>query len=311
MSVFARDKQGLAAQPRRSLAWVLAVCAAAVVLSAWVHSGFVWSIHRWLAQARRWRSVVGPLEGLPMLVPGILALALTPRRGRWAALGLKKVSSRWIWFPAILTPLALLVPQLLLAVRIGGWPSWAALEKVPVIYAAQTASLHWRIAGSLALWLGYIAFLIPLSLGEELLWRGLFWRELARRPFRPWAATWVTGLCWTLWHLPFDGWSGPGNRLLPCLSPAFMLSFLRLASGSIWPCVVFHAVFDATGALQWAFPETAPGSVVLAMNGIFVLECLPFAFALWLRVRRVRRMTAGWRQPLQTATTPPTVAPVS
>ena len=235
---------------------------------------------------------------------GLLALALTPKRGRWAALGLKKVSSKGIWILAILTPLALQVSWLLVTVRVEGWPSWSAFANSSIIYAVRTGSLPWRLGGSLVLWLVYSVSLIPFCLGEELLWRGWFWRELARRPFRPWAATWITGICWALWHLPADGWSF-GWRLVPCISQAFILSFLRLASGSIWPCVVFHAVFDSTGELHWALHDYGPRYAELEAHGLLILECLPFAFALWLRVRRVRRMTASCRRPLQAGTALP------
>jgi len=77
---------------------------------------------------------------------------------------------------------------------------------------------------------------------------------------------------------------------------AIVGSFLRLSSKSIWPCVLFHAVNNAA-MVPW--PEQSLDNMRAATGiylGIVAFMTAPFAMALWLRVRKIRRMTANCRQ---------------
>lgn len=99
------------------------------------------------------------------------------------------------------------------------------------------------------------------SLGEELGWRGYLLTRLfdAKIP----APVFWNGLIWGSWHIPFFLAWGP-TRNLPerrsiallffvanTIAFAYLLSYLRLKSGSIWPAVLAHA--SGNTILSWVF----------------------------------------------------------
>lgn len=92
------------------------------------------------------------------------------------------------------------------------------------------------------------------ALGEEIGWRGLLAAQLARR-YSFAATSLISGVIWGLWHVPLIVGSGGYNSgaptwvALPCFMVAivglsFAFTWLRLASGSVWPAVVMHAVHN-------------------------------------------------------------------
>jgi uncharacterized protein len=112
--------------------------------------------------------------------------------------------------------------------------------------------------------LASLFFSIPAclqSFGEEVGWRGYLLTRLfdARIP----APVFWNGLIWGLWHIPFViAWEP--NRNLPerrsislfffvasTVALAYLFSYLRMRSGSIWPAVLAHA--SGNSILSWAF----------------------------------------------------------
>jgi membrane protease YdiL (CAAX protease family) len=99
------------------------------------------------------------------------------------------------------------------------------------------------------------------SFGEELGWRGYLLTRLfdAKIP----APVFWNGLIWGLWHIPFvlaltSARNLPERRPLSLfffvagtIAGSYLLSYLRLRSGSIWPPVLAHASGNAVFA--WAF----------------------------------------------------------
>ena len=94
------------------------------------------------------------------------------------------------------------------------------------------------------------------SLGEEVGWRGML-PLLCERMSERRAAT-VSGIIWGLWHAPIIamghnfGMSYPGfpvtgilTMVVACTSIGCLLSWLRLRSGSVWPCAVAHGAINA------------------------------------------------------------------
>ena len=112
--------------------------------------------------------------------------------------------------------------------------------------------------------LASLFFSIPAclqSFGEELGWRGYLLTRLfdARIP----APVFWNGLIWGLWHIPFVLAWAP-NRNLPerrsislfffvasAVALAYLFSYLRMRSGSVWPAVLAHA--SGNTILSWAF----------------------------------------------------------
>ena len=136
---------------------------------------------------------------------------------------------------------------------LGSMPSPLFLER-----AALTLNLHDRPAAEVVLrafvYLSTMGLLNIGALGEELGWRGFLVPELNR-----WAgfrrAGIISGAIWALWHWPLVIWGGyhsdtPLPYALSCLtimtmSAGVVAAWLRLKSGSIWPCFVMHAVHNA------------------------------------------------------------------
>lgn len=118
---------------------------------------------------------------------------------------------------------------------------------------------HFGLARSV--WLGPImlATIEPLfgmiaATGEEIGWRGFLFTALFDK-LGFWRAVWLSWGAWFAFHLPAmlgGDYHGVGTPLwfsLVCFAAMLfaatvILSSLRLASGSIWPCAIAHAVHN-------------------------------------------------------------------
>ncbi len=87
-------------------------------------------------------------------------------------------------------------------------------------------------------------------LGEEIGWRGFLVPELAKRHGFV-ATSLISGIIWALWHYPIL-LLGPYHSQTPTwyylplftvtvVAINFLWTWMRLKSGSIWPCVILHA----------------------------------------------------------------------
>ena len=177
------------------------------------------------------------------------------------------------------TPQALLIAWL--------WPAFCGLGTYGVAWVAGFTRFAWTSIGSdYGTWgpenllglsiagmpalrgfalrlLASLLFSIPAclqSLGEELGWRGYLLTRLfdAKIP----SPVFWNGLTWGLWHIPFFLAWQPRNLPEPrsislfffvanTVALAYLLSYLRLRSGSIWPAVLAHA--SGNTILLWAF----------------------------------------------------------
>ncbi|MGO4183499.1 CPBP family glutamic-type intramembrane protease [Paenibacillus sp. TAF43_2] len=138
------------------------------------------------------------------------------------------------------------------------------------------------------------------STGEELGWRGYMLTRLidARIP-KP---VLTSGMIWGLWHLPVmlvgNYYSGPYPALSVVLfmisvtSFSYILSRLRLSTGSVWAAIFLHASWNAV--IQDAFDLFSSGENVLLWtgeSGIFV--ALALFIAAWMTSRKpleIRRL---------------------
>lgn len=119
------------------------------------------------------------------------------------------------------------------------------------------ANLGWHLSPG-AFVFSYFAFTMltgfvsstARALGEEIGWRGYLTPLLTER-LGFWGGTLVTSVIWTVWHLPlllngdYNNGASPLYSLV-CFTVlvvglSFLLSWLRLCSGSIWPCAFLHA----------------------------------------------------------------------
>jgi membrane protease YdiL (CAAX protease family) len=115
----------------------------------------------------------------------------------------------------------------------GPLPAWAAIS----LYLVFTATIA-------------VIKNCATVLGEEIGWRGFLVPELAKRHSFV-ATSLISGVIWALWHYPIL-LLGPYHSQTPVwyylplftltvVSINFLWTWLRLKSGSIWPCVLLHA----------------------------------------------------------------------
>jgi membrane protease YdiL (CAAX protease family) len=114
--------------------------------------------------------------------------------------------------------------------------------------------------------------------GEEIGWRGyMLWRLIDAGLPRP---VFLSGLIWALWHVPLIVSGQYASSAYPVLSACifvvnimvagYIVAWLRLNSGSIWPAIVFHAAWNAV--IQGVFDVcTKPaGSLWVGESGLLV-----------------------------------------
>jgi CAAX protease family protein len=108
---------------------------------------------------------------------------------------------------------------------------------------------------------------IPLTFGEELGWRGYMLTRLIDaglpKPIL------LSGLIWGVWHVPLivAGLYIAGPFLVPSIvlfviniaAFGYVFARLRLATGSIWPCVLLHASWNAV--IQSTFDRSVAGAM--------------------------------------------------
>ncbi len=177
-----------------------------------------------------------------MAIPAVAALAVTTRQGTADPAGLQWTRTRrrlgLVWTPQTTGHV---VFQLLL---------WSAAATAAVLLCGRTPSRPFMAALALGPFLH-----LPWVFLEELGWRGWLVPVLARR----WGAargSVVASLLWGLWLAPLValGFNYPDQ---PVLGPVWMCglavifgtwaSWSRLQSGSLWPAVAAHAMFNAGG----------------------------------------------------------------
>ena len=138
--------------------------------------------------------------------------------------------------------------------------------------------------------------MIP-AFGEELGWRGMLFPTLSELMSER-AAAIVSGVIWGVWHAPIIAMGhnyGMGylgfpvlgilSMVVMCVALAVILSWLRLRSGSVWPCALFHGAFNAVANLGVVFCTV--GQTLTGPNPLGLVAGIPtivFAVFCWLRL---------------------------
>lgn len=145
-------------------------------------------------------------------------------------------------------------------------PAWyAAAFVVPVLLVmgsmllAPVVDPH-ALAGTLLRpWYFWFALLPLMVLGgglEELGWRGVALPECQTNPV---AAALVVGLIWAVWHMPLFAMPGTSQFdlnyavfAIQSVGLGLILAWFYWRTGSILPCILFHASFNAAMGLGFS-----------------------------------------------------------
>jgi membrane protease YdiL (CAAX protease family) len=183
-----------------------------------------------------------------------------------------------MWCPAtagIITALVVGRPLKAFGWRLPPWGYLAAGYVIPLVYATLAYAVVWGIGAGAPDLAKYAAathisfaralFMVGIvgvaigslfALGEEIGWRGFLVPVLATRLSRSWTA-FVAGTIWALWHVPLivfsdynNGSTTPAWYSVACfavgvIGVSYLFTWARLASGSLWPCMLMHASHNA------------------------------------------------------------------
>jgi len=137
------------------------------------------------------------------------------------------------------------------------------------------------------------------TFGEEVGWRGyMLTRLITAQVPRP---VFVSGVIWALWHVPLilsgqytagtNRWLASGLFVIGVLADAYLVAYLRLRSGSIWPSVFMHGAWNAiiqgtfdgatagassaVGESGWLTVTAALAFVAIVTRGVWTFERRP------------------------------------
>jgi len=112
---------------------------------------------------------------------------------------------------------------------------------------------------------------------EELGWRGVMQELFNRNKFNPLLSSLIIGVIWALWHLPLFYIPGvsqyQGNPMLffmGVMGLSLILTVLYTISSSIWLCVAFHSLVNASYAFGFDVKNSDTSGLVI-MNSIPVI----------------------------------------
>jgi len=191
--------------------------------------------------------------------------------------------------------------------RLGHARYYAVSYLVPILFCVPVYVVTWatqlgkfeprpRLPFPLLLLLGLIAAPLAMidTLGEEIGWTGLLTaRLLDVTTFA--RASLIRGLIWSLWHYPvvivllpryrlnLPIWYALGCMTISIVAIAFIYTWLRLRSGSLWPCALLHAVSsNLQDVFESATKNTGLTQYITYEFGIgFAIVLTIMAFLLW------------------------------
>ena len=202
-------------------------------------------------------------------------------------------SSRYAWL-GYLIPIAYALP-VYLVVWLSGLGAFADLDFVRKT-AAQFGWSNFPPGLALALFILLTATLgmvgkTSRALGEEIGWRGFLVPELAKVVGFPGVGL-ISGLMWAAYHYPVlifadynagtPVWYGLGCFTLMVVADSFILAWLTLRSGSLWPAAILHgshnlfiqSIFTPltrdTGPTKYIIDEFGIGLVITITIGALI-----------------------------------------
>jgi membrane protease YdiL (CAAX protease family) len=191
--------------------------------------------------------------------------------------------------------LAWLLPPIAGFVAYGAaWATGLAPFEIPALAEVGLSSFPpaARFGLLFALSMTLVSLLSFLSaVGEEIGWRGYLLTRLVEAEVpRP---VLLSGVVWAVWHLPLvvsgQYAAGPSRALsavvfvLTVVGIGFVMGWMRLSTGSVWPAVVLHAVWNAV--IQGTFDTTTKGTSMWVGEAGILVAAAALAAA-WLLARK-------------------------
>lgn len=98
------------------------------------------------------------------------------------------------------------------------------------------------------LWMFIVIGVIGAPLSEELLFRGFLYAGLRESPLGFWGTAIVTSLVWAAWH------GLALHIIVPVFCVGIVFAWVREKTGSIWPTIGAHAIYNGLLALMvWVY----------------------------------------------------------
>ena len=127
---------------------------------------------------------------------------------------------------------------------IGTAINWLSLDALDA-RGAHVADplLQWPV-----LWMFILTCVIGAPLSEELLYRGFLYAGLRESPLGFWGTAIVTSLVWAAWH------GLALHIIVPVFCVGMVFAWVREKTGSIWPTIGAHAIYNGVLALiVWVY----------------------------------------------------------
>ena len=211
-----------------------------------------------------------------------------------ASLGWRWGSWRYIRW-ALIIPLLYVLPAYLAiwGLGLGGFYNADFAAAVSRDYGFGSAPASVGLVGYLLLTVtAGLVLAIARALGEELGWRGFLVPQLAKVSGFTGLAL-ISGLMWAAWHFPamllgeYGSFDTPAWYRFVCFivmttSLGFILAWLRLRSGSVWPAAILHGMHNTivqsiftplttnTGPTDWYIDEFGAALAVTTLIGAII-----------------------------------------
>ena len=158
----------------------------------------------------------------------------------------------------------------------GMWMVWPYIETLTGIFGEQAAGITApETVRELLLMISVLCVIVPIT--EEMLFRGILFKIL--EPYGTLSAIFITAFGFSILHF-----SPPVFVLI--LVVGAVLGFLRVCSGSLFPCMIFHALFNFLSVMQIVFQNELTSFEIplsiMSIAGAVILPVLIFiVYKVW------------------------------
>ena len=139
------------------------------------------------------------------------------------------------------------------------------------------------------LFLNLVLIAVFAGVGEELFFRGVLQRLFIKIFKNPWAGILVTAFIFSAIHLQFYGF-------IPRFILGILLGLLYWYSGSLWPSIIAHFVYDAFAVVMiWFNPALAEqDSVTVSLGNQTLLAAISLILIIIIVILMKKRSTNSY-----------------